>query len=909
MNTKFKFDIQKLKGKLSKIRDWMNDHHIPPRLVFILMGIISTIWFLIRVIPKPSRAGYPCMQVAAPLMSGFVVYLISLGGITLALRKAKKNLFMARYIAAGSFLIVAVFGMFLTLTNNTQFSFGSSQSQDQTKQGPDDGPNQPIGKALGVNPGRVVWVWNPEATNENCTTSFETQDWYWKPQNTNEKVVGTMFRDALNKLTGKASVKDSWDALFHTQNLRKTKTDQGYKKGEKIFIKINHGTARWLLTQEDKDKGYYYPTTLKPEETRRITSMGTTETNPYTVLELLRELVNELGINQADISVGDPMSDIYGYNYDVWVKEFPNVKYIDKFSPMHGRTMIYNTKDDLLFYSDKTQKDKLYDVIENANYLINVANLKPHMSAGISLTAKNHFGSQGSPTAGHLHYALMRTRGAKPNNLGYHKYRVLVDLMGSKYLGQNTVLYMVDGLFGGGTSETKGPVKYFMAPFDNDWSNSIFLSQDQVAIESVCFDFLRTEWNGINKHNASNNAEEANPNWNGVDDYQHQAADASNWPAGIVYDPDNSGKPIPSLGVHEHWNNPTDKQYTRNLGTGNGIELVSIPETLVKKKVGEAGLAAVTLGFGFAAKTFYSALVDDDNTKWFLTDAGIVSFDGKKWNLHNLNQKIPAKDLKGFTLDVSPSGKELLIATPNGALVASLPINVTSAVSVQSAANSSLLSDNVVSITLGKGPLRWYGTNKGISAFYKNKWLTNSYERKYPGNMFTDFPITAMTTDVTGDTLFVGTDGAGIARLFRNQVDGISGASEYAQWGPIEMPSDKVYSICIASDGTQWIGTDSGVGRHIGYNTLENWTIFNTESGLVDNYVQAIAVDKKGNVWFGTKGGVSLFDGTKWTSYTEKEGLISNNVLSIAIDKTGIVWFGTDKGVSSCNNGSFSSFN
>ena len=246
--------------------------------------------------------------------------------------------------------------------------------------------------------------------------------------------------------------------------------------------------------------------------------------------------------------------------------------------------MIYNTTNDLLFYSDKTQKDKLYDVVEKADYLINVANLKPHMSAGISLTAKNHFGTQGSPTAGHLHYALMRTRGSQPNNLGYHKYRVLVDLMGSKYLGQNTLLYMVDGLFGGGASETKGPVKYFMAPFNNDWSNSIFLSQDQVALESVCFDFLRTEWNGINKHNVSNNAEEADPNWNGVDDYQHQAADPANWPAGIVYDPDNSGKPLASLGVHEHWNNDIKKQYSRNLGFDKGIELISIPDTLINNE-------------------------------------------------------------------------------------------------------------------------------------------------------------------------------------------------------------------------------------------------------------------------------------------------------------------------------------
>jgi hypothetical protein len=159
--------------------------------------------------------------------------------------------------------------------------------------------------------------------------------------------------------------------------------------------------------------------------------------------------------------------------------------------------------------------------------------------------------------------------------------------MGSKYLGKNTMLYMVDGLFGGGAVETKIPVKYFMPPFNNDWCNSIFVSQDQVALESVCFDFLRTEWNGINKHNPLNNEPETGPNINGVDDYLHQAADSSNWPTGILYDPDHSGKPLSSLGVHEHWNNAETKQYSRNLGYGSGIELVSIPDTLVKTMFSE----------------------------------------------------------------------------------------------------------------------------------------------------------------------------------------------------------------------------------------------------------------------------------------------------------------------------------
>ena len=119
------------------------------------------------------------------------------------MRKARQNFFQARYIAAFSFILVALTGygyIAYHMVVRTSYSAGLATS------GPDDGPNQPFGKAQGVNPGRVVWIWNPEATNENCTTVFETKDWYWKPENTNGKVVGSMFRKALFRLTDKATV-------------------------------------------------------------------------------------------------------------------------------------------------------------------------------------------------------------------------------------------------------------------------------------------------------------------------------------------------------------------------------------------------------------------------------------------------------------------------------------------------------------------------------------------------------------------------------------------------------------------------------------------------------------------------------------------------------------------------------
>ena len=79
------------------------------------------------------------------------------------------------------------------------------------------------------------------------------------------------------------------------------------------------------------------------------------------------------------------------------------------------------------------------------------------------------------------------------------------------------------------------PEKWVTAPFNNDYTSSIFASQDQVALESVCFDFLKTEYT------QANHPDNYWPQMAGVDDYLHQAADSNNWPVGIKYDPNNTG--------------------------------------------------------------------------------------------------------------------------------------------------------------------------------------------------------------------------------------------------------------------------------------------------------------------------------------------------------------------------------
>ncbi len=340
------------------------------------------------------------------------------------------------------------------------------------------------------------------------------------------------------------------------------------------------------------------------------------------------------------------------------------------------------------------------------------------------------------------------------------------------------------------------------------------------------------------------------------------------------------------------------------------IGLMQMPSYQVNAQTSDVtgNPAGDSTGKGISVRNVNAVIVDNDNVKWFSTDVGIVSFNGKYWKLHNENKNLPTQDLKGITYSDGPGGPALWVASPAGATVVRLPIDDTANAVTYQPESSPILGKDVVGIAAGKDSVRWIGTEKGISALCGDRWLAPYYDLVYPERMFKVFPITSMATNPKGDTLYVATEGAGIVRVYRDDLDAISGASVYAQWGPIILPSDNVLSIYIAPDGSKWFGTKKGIARHTGNNTLDNWTVYNKNDGLVDNCVQAICGDNNGHIWFGTKGGISVFDSSSWISYTTENGLASNNILSIAIDHEGIVWIGTDVGITSFRDGAFTNY-
>ncbi len=153
-------------------------------------------------------------------------------------------------------------------------------------------PNEPMGDSQQHFPGRVVWAWNPDATNENCSPNNYGDGWCLE-KNNNQGMVDQMMHDAILKLTGEKIVQDAWDTLFRFHNLRKNQTNVSYTPGEKIFIKINV-TSAWgagetwgnMTDNFEKVQNDYY---------------GTSETSPQIVLSVLRQLIDSAGINQSPI--------------------------------------------------------------------------------------------------------------------------------------------------------------------------------------------------------------------------------------------------------------------------------------------------------------------------------------------------------------------------------------------------------------------------------------------------------------------------------------------------------------------------------------------------------------------------------------------------------------------------------
>jgi len=568
--------------------------------VFPLAGLVSLIWFLIRVIPKPSRALYPCQRVAFPLASGFVALLLGFGASALAFKKAKLNFARRRYIMGLACAVLSVTAVWIAMTVTAEKSVLAEPQP----------VNEPMGAAKGINPGRVVWVHDPDATDWDGPGDGHP----WQAEHTDPERVREMVSRAVRELTGAASDTEAWDKLFRHLNKARGKGDVGYRPGEKIVIKVNF--VGFIFTHGGVDAETY-----KLESTRDYMN-----TSPQMLVALLRQLVEKVGVRQSDIAICDSLAYIANDYFEIFQKEFPNIRCLDH-GGKFGRIKMKMSSVPLYWSCNPegVKQDYVPASFAEAEYLINFANLKAHTGSGVTLTAKNHYGSLVRWPAEKGYFDMHNDAFSRQVGI----YRNLVDLIGHSHLGGKTVLYLVDGLYCGihPVDMDKGPRRWTSPPFNGDWTSSLLASQDPVAIDSVGFDFLCAEYEDPSRKS-------------GVDDFLHEASMAENPASGTFYDPDHAGnvKRLASLGVHEHWNNPKDKKYSRNMGKGKGIELIALtPASGEKQGIIAPGAKVEKLADGFKftegpavdaeGNVFFTDQPNDKIHKW--------SIDGKLSVWHN----------------------------------------------------------------------------------------------------------------------------------------------------------------------------------------------------------------------------------------------------------------------------------
>lgn len=73
--------------------------------------------------------------------------------------------------------------------------------------------------------------------------------------------------------------------------------------------------------------------------------------------------------------------------------------------------------------------------------------------------------------------------------------------------------------------------------------------------------------------------------------------------------------------------------------------------------------------------------------------------------------------------------------------------------------------------------------------------------------------------------------------------------------------------------------------------------VFTTEDGLVRNWIQRIRTDSRGDLWFCTVEGISIFDGSRFTNFTIRDGVPSRLVNDVLEASNGEYW-ATEGGLS-----------
>src|SRR5215831_3626437 len=143
--------------------------------------------------------------------------------------------------------------------------------------------------------------------------------------------------------------------------------------------------------------------------------------------------------------------------------------------------------------------------------------------------------------------------------------------------------------------------------------------------------------------------------------------------------------------------------------------------------------------------------------------------------------------------------------------------------------------DSVTSVLQTHDQFLWVGTRAGLARFDG----VTFQKATFPETTNSDLWITDLCEDAAGH-LFIGTDRDGLFCYASNHV---------ARFG---LQKDSITSLSVGSAGELWIGTRNGLTQWNG----ERFRRFTQAEGLPEETVVSVSAARSGNVWITLRSGV-----------------------------------------------------
>ncbi len=188
-------------------------------------------------------------------------------------------------------------------------------------------------------------------------------------------------------------------------------------------------------------------------------------------------------------------------------------------------------------------------------------------------------------------------------------------------------------------------------------------------------------------------------------------------------------------------------------------------------------------------------------------------------------------------------------------------------------------SNQISCVFPGKSDFGWVGTyNNGVAQFNGIRFITyGEKEGLPPGGVYS-------ITQTPDDKLWVATS-VGLYYLKKNRFVKLPASSG--------VPAVKFWKILSDRKGVLWLATlGDGLYRYDGHNVSH----FDLKDGLSNKIIYALYEGRRGDLWIGTYGGLTRFDGRKFTAYFPGKDLNLNRAMSFSEDKTGKLWIALDGG-------------